>query len=165
MPSLDWSDALAVHQPQMDATHREFVALLAAVEGALDQPAPQLRQRFAALVEHTLGHFGQEEAWMQALGFAPENCHSLQHAGLLNVLREALRWADRGDLSPMPILVQELAAWFPVHAQTMDAALAMTMAERGFDAATGRAAHAAPAGAAPTTGCGSAACTPAAEAR
>jgi hemerythrin len=30
MPSLSWSADLALDHPQMDATHQEFVALLAA---------------------------------------------------------------------------------------------------------------------------------------
>lgn len=136
MSSLDWSDALVMHQPLMDATHHEFVDRLAALEAALDGPTPVLRHCYAELIEHTLEHFAQEERWMQALGFDKDNCHALQHASVLSVLREAQRWVARGDLSPLPLLVQELAAWFPLHAQTMDAALAQAMDERGLDTHT-----------------------------
>ena len=34
-------------------------------------------------------------------------------------------------------MIRELAAWFPQHAQTMDAALALHLRGIGYDAATG----------------------------
>ena len=57
MTTLTWSDALALQHPQMDATHEEFVALLANTEAALTQAEPELLARFEALVEHTIEHF------------------------------------------------------------------------------------------------------------
>lgn len=161
MPTLDWSDSLAIQQPVMDATHREFVQLLGSVELALDGPAPELLQRYRNLVEHTEAHFDQEDRWMQATGFATENCHTHQHAQVLEVMREVLAHAlDQQDLLPLRRLVPELVSWFPVHAQTMDMALAWHMQQAGYDPASGaRADRVASAGrAAPITGCGSMAC-------
>lgn len=159
MAALTWNEALALQQPQMDQTHREFVDLLAVVETALDQPAAQLQAAYAGFLAHTEAHFEQEERWMAALGFASENCHSFQHAQVLQLLREVGRRLEAdADLATMRLLVPGLAEWFPVHAQTMDAALAQTMAERGFDPVTGAVAQPAEAAAAPITGCGSVSC-------
>ena len=162
MPSLDWSDSLAIQQPVMDATHREFVQLLGSVELALDGPPPELLQRYRSLVDHTVDHFDQEDRWMMATGFASENCHTHQHAQVLEIMREVLAHAlEKDDLLPLRRLIPELVNWFPVHAQTMDTALAWHMQQSGFDPATGARAHGAAmaSAAAPITGCGSMACT------
>ena len=160
MSSLSWSDALVLNQPRMDHTHREFVALLAELELALDGRLQAVDDALSQLIEHTEAHFAQEERWMAALGFAPENCHTFQHAHVLQVLHEVnrLHQAD-GDTRIVRELVGELAKWFPAHAQMMDAALAQMMAELGFDPETGSCAAAVPAAAQPVTGCGSAACS------
>lgn len=50
MATLGWSPALALKVPAMDATHQEFVALLAAVEAAVDE---QLEALWHALIAHT----------------------------------------------------------------------------------------------------------------
>lgn len=135
MTALTWSEALALQQPQMDTTHREFVELLGAIEAALDGPVETLHTRYADFVAHTEAHFAQEERWMATLGFSPENCHAFQHAHVLNVLRE-VQAADPGP-KVLGVLVTELALWFPQHAQAMDAALAQVMADCGFDPASG----------------------------
>jgi hemerythrin-like metal-binding protein len=152
MSALTWSEALALQQPQMDTTHREFVDLLAAVEAALDGPPQALQARFADFVAHTEAHFAQEDRWMAALGFAKENCHAFQHAHVLGVLRDVQATAAPEVLR---VLVVELAQWFPQHAQAMDAALAQVMAECGFDPASGRAQRTLEQA---ITGCGSGSC-------
>jgi hemerythrin len=79
-----------------------------------------------------------EEDWMARCGFEAQNCHTSQHAMVLNVMREALRYANElKDREPLNILRTELAGWFPQHAEMMDAALVFTMEQRGFDAVTG----------------------------
>ena len=130
---------------------------------ALAGPRDALLARFDALHAHTVEHFDQEDRWMAANGFAAENCHASQHAQVLALMREVDRHArELDDLEPMRVLLPELAKWFVQHAQMMDAALAWTMKERGFDPATGRfadpATGAALATAEPVTGCGGGAC-------
>jgi hemerythrin len=159
MTALTWSDALALQQPRMDSTHHEFVELLAAVEQALDGSIPAVDDALARFVDHTERHFADEECWMASLGFSAQNCHAFQHAHVLQVLREVNGlWRSEGDLNLVRQLVGELAKWFPAHAQSMDAALAQTMAEQGFDPDTGMLARPPAADAAPITGCGSASC-------
>ena len=98
---------------------------------------------------------------MARLGFAAENCHSMQHASVLEVVREVeRRLGGAGGEPGLPAqLVKALAEWFPIHATMMDAALAMTMAERGFDPETGALAHPPAPEAAAITGCGGASCS------
>lgn len=159
MTTLAWSPALALDHPQMDATHEEFVDLLAAADAALSGADAPLLAAFDTLVAHTEQHFAQEDRWMAATGFAPGNCHAFQHQAVLQVMQECARRArEANDFEPLRLAVGELAIWFPQHAQSMDAALAGHMASLGFDTATGRCRDDAPALAEAITGCGGSRC-------
>jgi len=157
MSTLIWSDALSLSMPVMDTTHQEFVHLLGVVQAA---PDDALLPAWDALIEHTDDHFRREDDWMQATGFAPENCHSTQHKVVLQVLREGARKGrDEGDLAVIRQMAHELTLWFPHHAQTMDAGLALHLKSVGYDPATGQLASP---DALPTdalTGCGSNSCS------
>lgn len=134
MAALTWNDTFVLQQPRMDDTHREFVALLADVEESLERAQSELAERFALFIGHTEDHFAQEDRWMRAIGFAAENCHTYQHAHVLKVLLEVQRrLVEDNDVATVALLVQELAQWFPSHAQNMDAALAESMTAVGFD--------------------------------
>ncbi len=138
MAALTWSEALALQQPRMDDTHREFVDLLGEVEAALVLPADALAASLDRFVAHTEAHFAQEDAWMARIGFAPENCHAEQHAQVLQLLRVVqVKLRDEGNSGIVGQLVPALAEWFVPHAQNMDAGLAQVMAATGFDPATG----------------------------
>ena len=138
MTALVWSTELELDVPVMDETHKEFVELLNAVVQASDEALPTLWQE---LIVHTEGHFGQEDRWMQATGFAVENCHATQHKVVLDIMREGAKKAAQGDFTMIRGMTPELASWFSYHAKTMDAALAQHMQSLGFDPATGAMAH------------------------
>jgi hemerythrin-like metal-binding protein len=156
-PELVWSEALSLSMPAMDQTHVEFVDLLAQVQSAQDAV---LLERWRALVAHTEDHFHQEDQWMLATGFAPGSCHMTQHAVVLQVLREGLAAGQQGQLQPIRQMAHELALWFPHHAQTMDAGLALHLKSVGLDPHSGRCAQPESLPAQPIHGCGGA-CGPA----
>jgi hemerythrin-like metal-binding protein len=151
MSTLVWSDALSLSMPVMDATHHEFVDLLARVEASDDASLPF---HWQALVEHTEDHFAREDQWMRDTGFAPNNCHSTQHTVVLDVLREAARRAAAGDLAQVRLVAHELAIWFPQHAQSMDFGLALHLKSMGYDPESGQLAHPDRQPAQAITGCG-----------
>lgn len=138
MATLQWSAALELNIPAMDETHKEFVDLLTAVERAADD---QLLTLWQGLITHTEAHFGQEDRWMQATGFAVGNCHATQHKVVLEIMREGAKKAADGDTTMIRGMTPELASWFSYHAQTMDAALAQHMHSVGFDPASGAVHH------------------------
>ena len=157
MPLLEWTDALVLHQPQMDDTHREFVALIGQLEAASDHALLAVWREFVA---HTEAHFAQEDAWMAATHFAAGNCHSSQHGLVLHVLREVSDVVAK-DSKQLPILrsvTRELAKWFVEHAGSMDAALAHHLATVGFDPATGQMSAPEHLPAKAIQGCGTASC-------
>ncbi|MEN9712209.1 MAG: hypothetical protein RLY90_470 [Pseudomonadota bacterium] len=134
--TLEWSDALSLELDFMDDTHREFVDLLAATQTANDD---HVLDKFAELIAHTEGHFGSEDQWMKDTHFSSSNCHSMQHNVVLQVMHEGLkRGREKGDLKMVRQMAHELGIWFPQHAQTMDAALALHLRGVGYDATTGQ---------------------------
>jgi hemerythrin-like metal-binding protein len=136
MAQLQWADELALDQPQMDQTHREFVALLGQVGEASDHALLPL---WRELLAHTEAHFAQEDAWMAATRFGAVDCHSSQHGLVLQVMREAGAAVvkNSAQLPMLRDLARELGKWFAQHAQTMDAALAQHMLRVGFDPVSG----------------------------
>lgn len=156
MPNLEWSDALALDLPVMDDTHREFVVLLAQVETAADDA---LLAHWRALVAHTDDHFGREDQWMQSTRFSSSNCHSVQHKVVLQVMREGIASGEAGELGVVRQMARELAIWFPQHAQSMDAALALHLRRIGYDPVTGTVAMPEALPAEVIHGCGGASCS------
>lgn len=124
MNTIEWSDALLLDFEPMDTVHRDFVDLLAMAQHA---PDATLAQTWAAVVEHTVDHFGREDAWMRETRFSGADTHTLQHRVVLNVMREGLALARAGDLAAVREMASELAAWFAKHTQSQDAALALHM--------------------------------------
>jgi hemerythrin len=93
--------------------------------------------------------------------FASGNCHSTQHKVVLSVMREGLVQGTAGQLHVIRQMTHELAIWFPQHAQSMDAALALHLRGIGFDIATGDVLRSELLPVNEIRGCGSAACAPA----
>lgn len=155
MSTLQWSESLELGLSFMDDTHHEFVDLLALVVNASDA---DLLANWAALIHHTDDHFGREDEWMAATRFSSTNCHTTQHQVILEVMREGGKRGLAGDLGLVRQMAHELGIWFPQHAQSMDAALALHLRNAGFDAATGivHAPHSLPAQT--IHGCGGSSC-------
>ncbi|MEO8121649.1 MAG: hemerythrin domain-containing protein [Rhodoferax sp.] len=134
MSTLQWSESLALGLPFMDDTHQEFVELLAIVVQASDD---DLLKTWQTLIEHTDEHFEREDQWMQNTRFSSSNCHSMQHKVILQVMREGDKRGRNGELDVVRQMARELGTWFPQHAQSMDAALALHLRGVGYDPATG----------------------------
>ena len=127
-PPLPWSDALLLGYPKMDAEHREFVQLVGLLQTA---PDVELGAHLAAFEAHARRHFGTEDAWMESTAFPPRDCHQKEHAAVLQSLEEvqALH-AAFGRCDVVRSFADELARWFPGHADYLDSALAAWMSKR-----------------------------------
>jgi hemerythrin-like metal-binding protein len=134
MSTLQWSESLSLGLPFMDDTHHEFVDLLAIVANASDD---DLLATWKTLIEHTDEHFEREDQWMKNTRFSSSNCHSMQHKVILQVMREGDVRGRAGELDVVRQMARELGVWFPQHAQSMDAALALHLRGVGYDTATG----------------------------
>ena len=128
-PVLAWSDQLAIGQSVMDDTHREFVAQLNRVGEAADDGVLTALDDFIA---HTEVHFSQEEQWMDAIEFPPRGCHRGEHEKIMETVRAVRTRVAAGDARLGRTLAEALAEWFPQHATSMDAILALYMTEIGY---------------------------------
>jgi hemerythrin-like metal-binding protein len=133
MSTLQWSESLALGLTFMDETHHEFVDLLASVVNA---PDASLLTAWQTLIEHTDAHFEREDEWMKNTHFSSSNCHSMQHQIILQVMREGDKRGQAGELDVVRHMASELGIWFPQHAQSMDAALALHLRGVGYDPIT-----------------------------
>lgn len=128
-PLLVWSEELVLGQPVMDDTHREFVEQLNRV-GVAEEAG--LLVALDDFIAHTEAHFGQEEKWMESINFPPLGCHRGEHAKVLETAREVRNRVMAGDMRLGRMLAEALAEWFPQHAASMDAVLALSMEQTGY---------------------------------
>jgi hemerythrin-like metal-binding protein len=126
---LDWNDSFVLGFGPMDAIHREFVDLVAAVQLAPDE---ELVDRLAALATHCQQHFEEENRWMIETDFPPRDCHIDEHNAVLQSVRDVQALLAQGDIDNCRRLTEALAGWFPGHADHLDSALAHWMCKRRF---------------------------------
>lgn len=154
--ALEWSSALSVGDDRMDHTHAEFVEQLNQLLSTSDDQQLPLYQTFLA---HTVAHFAQEERWMLATGFAPDNCHATHHETILETMRAVEAHHRQGDTGIITRMAEALAEWFPQHAASMDAGLALHLRSVGFDTVTETLADPDRVRPASMSGCGSVSCS------
>ena len=153
---LDWTPQLQTGDGRMDDTHEAFVEML---NRLLATPQDQQLPLYREFVAHTVEHFAQEERWMVATGFAPDNCHASHHATILETLNAVVEHYEQGDSEIISRLAEALVEWFPQHAASMDAGLALHMKEVGFDSRTETLADPDRVRPATMSGCGSVSCS------
>jgi hemerythrin-like metal-binding protein len=129
MPVMNWNESLVLDEGVMDDTHREFIDLL---NRLADAPAEQVLAVLDEFIAHTEAHFGQEQRWMEQMGFPPTECHVREHAGVMEISREVRNRAAAGETAFARVLAQGVAEWFETHAASMDRVLALYMKDRGY---------------------------------
>ncbi len=132
-PAFEWSEHLLTGDSRMDHTHEEFATQLNAL---LATPAAQQLPLYQAFLDHTVAHFAQEDRWMLATGFAASNCHTDQHAMVLETMQAVVSHYEKGETDIINRMGEALAEWFAQHAVSMDAGLAQHLQSIGFDSAT-----------------------------
>ena len=122
--NIIWDDARhTLGMAQMDDTHREFVAQLAALIAASDAEFPAL---FQALIDHTRIHFTEEGRLMRSSKYRGLPEHESEHHRVLGELMQLNRSLKRGRILLVRAYVREgLPEWFGSHLAMMDSALAM----------------------------------------
>jgi hemerythrin-like metal-binding protein len=120
---LAWDDALhGLDMAEMDANHREFIALVNLLGECDDSDFAAL---FAKLLDHCRLHFTSEGRLMRISRFPALNEHEGEHHRIYGDLVQMHRAVQRGRLAlPRAFVKQGLEEWFGVHLASMDAALA-----------------------------------------
>ncbi|MBZ0106162.1 MAG: bacteriohemerythrin [Sulfuricella denitrificans] len=113
---------LQLNQPEMDATHREFMELLACAQQAAEEALPRCLDH---LIEHTRLHFERESVMMRACGLSSQEEHESEHRRILADLgRMRARAGGSRIVFVRAYLSEAIPDWFRTHLATMDAELA-----------------------------------------
>jgi len=128
---IEWrEDSLSVGITGMDNTHKEFIDIINSLGQATDDQFPAL---FNRLLEHTQQHFQYEDIAMEKSGFPPKFIHRNEHYRILDELKQLAITIDTGNISAARNFVcRYLPEWFPIHAATMDRALACHLKASGI---------------------------------
>lgn len=124
---LTWDDGMLLGHGPMDALHREFVDLVAALQHSDDAGLPAALDR---MIEHLRAHFGEEDEAMRETEFPPRDCHIDEHAAVLRSADEVRARLAAGACDAARSFTAALAEWFPGHAVHLDSALAHWLVKR-----------------------------------
>ena len=95
---LTWKDSFNSGHPLIDGQHRGLFTvaneLLAAARAA--RPKQELMEILRRLMDDVVGHFKDEEEFLESIGFVELDDHATEHAQLVSKAR-ALLDAFRGD--------------------------------------------------------------------
>lgn len=120
--SNDLDERFNVGDPEIDASHQEFLALAQHVAAA---PGSELAPALNQLFEHTKDHFINEESWMQSLDHKLFREHRAEHQRILGDMERFYQRAEAGRGAMARAWVSDnLLEWFSAHTRTMDSALA-----------------------------------------
>ncbi len=122
-----WNDHYLLGFGEMDATHQEFVVVVAALQRS---PDDELLVALDHFIAHAQSHFGAEDQWMRDTAFPPSDCHIEEHAAVMKSAYEVRERVVLGDYSVARSFAAELRRWFPGHADYLDSALAAWMVKR-----------------------------------
>lgn len=129
--SLAWNDMLLLGHGPMDDTHREFVEVVGCLQAAEEH---ELGHRLDAVLAHLEQHFRQEEDWMRETGYPATDCHVDEHAAVRASGDDVKRALATGNSELCRRYADELAKWFPGHADYLDAPLAHWLSKKRFGA-------------------------------
>lgn len=93
---FEWSDAIAVGDPVVDAQHRAFFAEVDQLRAALlsDAPKDSFLRYIAAFDTNLRTHFADEERLMSRIGFPRLREHRMEHGLLLARVAEVRKEVD-----------------------------------------------------------------------
>lgn len=128
---IAWNDRLLLGFPEMDTEHRDFVVCVHALQTA---GADTVGARLAEFAEHAQRHFGAEDRWMEETNFPARQCHIDEHAAVMKSVGEVQALVAAGNTGIVRSLADELARWFPGHADYLDSALAAWMCKQRWNA-------------------------------
>ncbi len=89
---LEWSDALSVNIPEIDAEHQHFIHLINQLNEAIiaRMELEEIKRRMQAILDDATAHFSHEEDLFREWGYPEAAYHTNQHTRTLRLLREIM---------------------------------------------------------------------------
>ena len=132
MRKFKWTDAHAVHIPDIDSEHQALFQLCADLQCAItrDAPASQVAEIFQELAGHIVGHFSHEEGQMRAARYSLYQWHRRQHQAARSRVTLLGRRIRRGERDAALELLEFLSGWLHDHIRLPDRMLAAYLRNR-----------------------------------
>ncbi len=124
--ALQWSSALTLGVPDLDAQHRElFTRVDRLLDSMLHGDRGEAATLAAFLREHVVLHFAAEEQLMQELRYPDTARHTEEHrAFAASMLELDSAFRERGTSAELVLrLEREVVAWLRDHVYVADVAL------------------------------------------
>lgn len=105
---IEWSDDLSMHNPEIDAEHKEFVSLVNKLNSAIigRHNKADIESILNQIVTHSITHFSHEEKLFVEMHYPNTQEHMQHHSGLIMTLNKTLidihntefsrEWIDMG---------------------------------------------------------------------
>ena len=123
---LTLTPALTTGNAAIDRHHADFIDALNAVSTA---QGDAVLAALDHLQTHCDAHFAFENAQMEASNFPPIGCHIGEHEMVTETVRAVRQRVAGGNWQIAQSLGPALAQWFENHVQSMDAVLALYLAQ------------------------------------
>ena len=119
MPFYEWSEALSVGIPLLDADHRALIRLINRLH---DDPAIDPGQVFDHLLAYIAFHFAREERILEACGFPGLDLHKNEHDAFRWFVRDLRGRHIRGEGAVAGEMADYLKTWLNNHILIQDMA-------------------------------------------
>jgi hemerythrin len=123
MPLLVWNDSLDVNVKNMNDEHIELIRLMNRVHEASEgkRGNATVARELDELVNYTVKHFRDEEAYMDSIAFAGAASHKLIHKNLLERVGQYVAGFKRSGATHLPEdFFKFLRFWLVSHIQGID---------------------------------------------
>ena len=118
--NLNWSAAIEVGLPAIDAQHNQLFDLAATFRGSGDHI--RVMKTLATLCDYANTHLREEESMLQAIAYPELAAHKQHHSRFRQMLRELLEDSRSMSLDELADRVEALInGWFYQHILTVDA--------------------------------------------
>ena len=100
---IEWSDALSMSNPQIDAEHKHFFALVNKLNRAINdrRDKAEIERIMNLILEDAVAHFAHEEQLLAERGYPRAQEHARLHAELINTFQQALKKIQQTEFSRM----------------------------------------------------------------
>ncbi len=98
---IEWSDALSMGDPEIDAEHKEFISLVNTLNQAIvsRQEKADVESILNRIVNHSISHFAHEEKLFINMKYPKTQEHMQLHSGLILTLKNILKRIHDSEFS------------------------------------------------------------------
>ena len=124
MSLIEWRKEFEIGRPEVDAEHRELVALINELPGVLQGgPSEQALEVLGEIYASIAAHFALEERLMRDNNYDDYAAHKQEHESLLDELLDLMDDFDSGAWVDINAFAARVGEWFSEHFRNRDARL------------------------------------------